>query len=163
MVLKAHHTVVSTLVSASAGWIAAAPLSTHGVIPAALRCDGPVTKLSSNSRAAMPFLSLASLLFVPVTKRQQAILIEMYQQRLCSRRTLAGRHVDRGSHLQERQMSFFLHLWLEGDDSSAWRGRVNDGMGGPSKAFEDEQTLLNFIRERLLSEYVVLPKRRGEA
>ena len=56
-------------------------------------------------------------------------------------------------------MSFFIHLWLEGEEAPAWRGRVNDGIGGHSRAFEDEQALLSFIRERLLKEYVMLPKR----
>ena len=61
--------------------------------------------------------------------------------------------------VHERQMSFFLHLWLEGRERPAWRGRVNDGDGGHSSAFEDEQALLDFIRIRLLKESIVLPRR----
>jgi len=67
----------------------------------------------------------------------------------------------KATRLQEHQMSFFIHLWLEGEAPPAWRGRVNDGSGGRSKAFEDEQALVNFIRERLLEEYIVLPKSTG--
>jgi hypothetical protein len=59
--------------------------------------------------------------------------------------------------VEERQMSFFIHLWLEGGERPSWRGRVNDGRGGCSMAFEDEQALLDFIRSRLLCESVVLP------
>src|ERR1700693_1406511 len=33
----------------------------------------------------------------------------------------------------------------------SWRGRVNDGDGGCSMVFEDEQALLSFIRSRLLN------------
>jgi hypothetical protein len=62
--------------------------------------------------------------------------------------------------LQERQLSFFIHLWLEGGDRPAWRGRVIDGDGGHSGAFEDEQTLLSFIRDRLSSASIELPNRR---
>ena len=65
----------------------------------------------------------------------------------------------KSTRLQEHQMSFFIHLWLEGEEAPAWRGRVNDGIGGHSRAFEDEQALLSFIRERMLKEYVMLPKR----
>jgi hypothetical protein len=53
--------------------------------------------------------------------------------------------------VDERQMSFFIHLWLECGERPAWRGRVNDGDGGHSSAFEDEQALLGFIRSRVLS------------
>jgi hypothetical protein len=63
----------------------------------------------------------------------------------------------------ERQMSFFIHLWLEGGEQPSWRGRVNDGDGGHSSAFEDEQALLSFIRSSLANESVVLPVRRGES
>jgi hypothetical protein len=65
--------------------------------------------------------------------------------------------------VDERQMSFFIHLWLEGGERPSWRGRVSDGEGGHSSAFEDEQALLGFIRSRLLNEAVVLPSRRGES
>jgi hypothetical protein len=64
--------------------------------------------------------------------------------------------------LQERQLSFFIHIWLESGDHPAWRGRVNDGDGGHSGAFEDEQALLSFIRERLWNAAIELPKHRGE-
>jgi hypothetical protein len=64
--------------------------------------------------------------------------------------------------LQERQLSFFIHLWLESGDIPSWRGRVKDGNGDRSGAFEDEQTLLSFIRERLSNASVELPKRRGD-
>lgn len=63
--------------------------------------------------------------------------------------------------VDEHQMSFFIHLWLEDGERPAWRGRVNDGDGGHSVAFEDEQALLGFIRSRLLDESIVLPRRRG--
>jgi hypothetical protein len=62
----------------------------------------------------------------------------------------------------ERQISLFIHLWLEGGERPSWRGRVKDGEAGHSSAFEDEQTLLNFIRSRLLNESVVLPPLRAE-
>jgi hypothetical protein len=65
--------------------------------------------------------------------------------------------------VDERQMSFFIHLWLEGGEHPSWRGRVNDGDGGHSSAFEDEQALLGFIRSRLLTESIVLPPRRAES
>jgi hypothetical protein len=64
--------------------------------------------------------------------------------------------------LDERQMSFFIHVWLESGERPSWRGRVNDGDGGHSVAFEDEQALLGFIRSRLANESVVLPRRRLE-
>jgi hypothetical protein len=72
------------------------------------------------------------------------------------------RETEMGSQefVHECQMSFFIHLWLEGGDRPAWRGRVNDGAGGHSIAFEDEQALLGFIRSRLLNESIVLPRRR---
>ena len=60
----------------------------------------------------------------------------------------------------ERQISFFIHLWLECGERPSWRGRVSDGEGRLSSAFEDEQALLGFIRSRLLNESVVLPQRR---
>jgi hypothetical protein len=65
--------------------------------------------------------------------------------------------------VDERQMSFFIHLWLEGGERPSWRGRVNDGDGGHSVAFEDEQALLGFIRSRLLNESIVLPQQRAES
>jgi hypothetical protein len=40
---------------------------------------------------------------------------------------------------------------------------VNDGDGGHSVAFEDEQALLGFIRSRLLNESIVLPQQRAES
>jgi hypothetical protein len=71
--------------------------------------------------------------------------------------------MDKSKLVHECQMSFFLHLWLEGGERPAWRGRVNDGDGGHSTAFEDEQALLGFIRKRLLNESVVLPERRSKS
>ena len=68
--------------------------------------------------------------------------------------------MDSETRFDERQMSFFIHLWLEGGERPAWRGRVNDGDGGHSGAFEDEQALLSFIRARLAKESVVLPQKR---
>jgi hypothetical protein len=65
--------------------------------------------------------------------------------------------------VDERQMTFFIHLWLECGERRSWRGRVNDGDGGRSSAFEDEQALLGFIRSRLRNESIVLPKRRESA
>jgi hypothetical protein len=65
--------------------------------------------------------------------------------------------------VDERQMSFFIHLWLEGGERPSWRGRVSDGEGGHSSAFEDEQALVTFIRKRLLNESIVLPMRRAES
>jgi hypothetical protein len=70
--------------------------------------------------------------------------------------------MDNAMCLDERQMSFFIHFWLEVGERPAWRGRVNDGDGGHSIAFEDEQALFDFIRGRLLKESVVLPQRRTE-
>jgi hypothetical protein len=65
--------------------------------------------------------------------------------------------------IDERQISFFLHLWLEDRERPAWRGRVNDGDGGHSIAFEDERALLWFIRDRLLNKSIVLPRRRADS
>jgi hypothetical protein len=65
--------------------------------------------------------------------------------------------------IDERQMSFFIHLWLEGGERPAWRGRVSDGDRGNSSAFEDERALLCFIRSCLANEAVVLPPRRSES
>ena len=41
-------------------------------------------------------------------------------------------------------------------------GRVIDGEGKNSGAFEDEEALLNFIRSRLLNESIALPWRRAD-
>jgi hypothetical protein len=65
--------------------------------------------------------------------------------------------------VDEHQVSFFIHLWLEDGDRPAWRGRVNDGDGGYSIAFEDEQALLGFIRTRLRKDSIVLPWQRTDA
>ena len=64
--------------------------------------------------------------------------------------------------VDERQVNFFIHLWLESGERPSWRGRVNDGEGGHSIAFQDEQALFGFIRARLLKESIVLPRRRRE-
>jgi hypothetical protein len=71
--------------------------------------------------------------------------------------------MDSHNCIEERQISFFIHLWLETGDRSAWRGRVSDGQGNCSTAFEDEQALLDFIRHRLSSACIVLPRRRGDS
>jgi hypothetical protein len=82
---------------------------------------------------------------------QQAILfLESPGSGLGSKRSVQQNQMGKSTRLQEHQMSFFIHLWLEGEEAPAWRGRVNDGIGGHSRAFEDEQALLSFIRERLL-------------
>jgi hypothetical protein len=65
--------------------------------------------------------------------------------------------------VHECQMSFFIHLWLEGGERPTWRGRVNDAGSGHSRVFEDEQALLGFIRTQLANESIVLPQRRGES
>jgi hypothetical protein len=65
--------------------------------------------------------------------------------------------------VHERQMSFFIHLWLEGGERPAWRGRVSDADGRHSSAFEDEQALLRFIRNCLQNESIVLPRRRAQS
>ena len=65
--------------------------------------------------------------------------------------------------VHECQMNFFIHLWLEDGERPVWRGRVSDGPGGHSAAFEDEQALLAFIRSRLRDESIVLPWWRGES
>jgi hypothetical protein len=71
--------------------------------------------------------------------------------------------MSREARVRERQMSFFIHLWMEGGERPAWRGRVIEGDGRHSGAFEDEQALLSFIRSRLLSESIVLPRRRADS
>jgi hypothetical protein len=70
--------------------------------------------------------------------------------------------MDSDNCIPECQISFFIHLWLERGDRTSWRGRVNDGDSGHSTAFEDEKTLLDFIRGRLSNEAVVLPRRRAK-
>jgi hypothetical protein len=75
----------------------------------------------------------------------------------------AQRRIGNDMSVDERQMSFFIHLWRENGERPTWRGRVNDGEGGHSLAFEDEQALLGFIRGRLLKESIALPKRRAES
>ena len=59
------------------------------------------------------------------------------------------------------ELSFVIHLWLEGRERPAWRGRVTESDGTRSGAFEDEDSLLGFIRGRLreVSE-VKLPVKR---
>jgi hypothetical protein len=65
------------------------------------------------------------------------------------------------TRVDEHQMSFFIHLWLETGERPRWRGRVKSDDGERSSAFEDEQTLLGFIRDCLAAESVVLPWRRS--
>ena len=45
------------------------------------------------------------------------------------------------------EVSFIIHLWLE--QGAHWRGRVSDGDGTKTCAFEDTDSLLAFIQERL--------------
>jgi hypothetical protein len=59
-------------------------------------------------------------------------------------------------------MSFVIHLWL--DPGPRWRGRVSDG--GDNHAFEDTDSLLAFIQERLQrasAARIALPTRRAQA
>jgi hypothetical protein len=56
------------------------------------------------------------------------------------------------------ETSLVIHLWMESNNS--WRGRVWDG--DIARHFDDEQTLLEFIGERLTSKSGVgLPPRRA--
>ena len=60
------------------------------------------------------------------------------------------------------EVSLVIHLWLEDHEISAWRGRVTDSDGSHSSAFEDEQSLLDFIRSRLREiSNIKLPKARS--
>jgi hypothetical protein len=64
----------------------------------------------------------------------------------------------------EDEMSFVIHLWLEDREHPAWRGRITDGDGAHSSAFEDEESLLGHIRGRLRAvSNVALPTRRSVA
>jgi len=59
------------------------------------------------------------------------------------------------------EMSFVIHLWLE--QGARWRGRVSVGGGADSHAFEDTDSLLAFIQERLQrasTSRAALPTRR---
>lgn len=60
------------------------------------------------------------------------------------------------------ELSFVIHLWLEDHGGHAWRGRVTESDGSHSGVFEDEDSLLGFIRSRLrqVSE-VELPQKRN--
>ncbi|ESW93819.1 hypothetical protein X770_00945 [Mesorhizobium sp. LSJC269B00] len=64
--------------------------------------------------------------------------------------------------VDEVQMSFVVHLWLKDPASREWRGRVTHD-GSEYHAFDDEQRLLDFIRERLRAADVLLPARRSQA
>jgi hypothetical protein len=60
-------------------------------------------------------------------------------------------------------MSFVIHLWLE--QSVRWRGRVSVGGGADRHAFEDTDSLLAFIQERLqraCASRAALPTRRAQ-
>lgn len=66
----------------------------------------------------------------------------------------------RGVH--EEQVSFVVHLWLENGEQPIWRGRVTESNGAHSHAFEDVDSLLGFIRNRLREvSDVTLPERRS--
>lgn len=59
----------------------------------------------------------------------------------------------------EGDMSFFIHLWLEHRDRNVWRGKATDGDN--EHWFEDGNSLLTFIENRLRIEHgVSLPRRR---
>jgi hypothetical protein len=49
------------------------------------------------------------------------------------------------------ETSFVIHLWIE--PGSFWRGRVSDGE--EERHFEDGQTLLEFIEDRLITKFGV--------
>jgi hypothetical protein len=70
--------------------------------------------------------------------------------------------MDNDTRLDECQMSFFLHIWREDGERPSCRGRVHDGDGGHSSVFEDEYTLLSFIRGRLSRESIAMPWRQTE-
>ena len=64
--------------------------------------------------------------------------------------------------VQEAEVSFVIHLWLEGGEHPIWRGRVRESNGAHSNAFEDWNSLLGFIRTRLREvSDVTLPERRS--
>ena len=59
------------------------------------------------------------------------------------------------------EVSLVIHVWLENQDRPAWRGRVTQSDGSHSGAFEDEETLIEFIRSRLRDiSTVILPRMR---
>jgi hypothetical protein len=58
------------------------------------------------------------------------------------------------------ETSIVIHLWIEPD--GFWRGRVSDG--DAERHFEDGQTLVEFIGDRLVTRFgVALPARRLQA
>ena len=58
------------------------------------------------------------------------------------------------------ETSIVIHLWIEPD--GFWRGRVADG--DTQRHFEDGQTLMKFIADRLLTNFgVALPTHQVEA
>lgn len=64
--------------------------------------------------------------------------------------------------VQEDEVSFVVHLWLERGERTIWRGRVTESNGAHSNAFEDEDSLLGFIRNRLREfSDVTLPEKRS--
>ena len=63
-----------------------------------------------------------------------------------------------GQDAQETHKSFVIHLWFE--TGRHWRGRIRDDKG--HRAFEDGQSLLGFIQNRLHEESdVTLPARQS--
>ena len=63
---------------------------------------------------------------------------------------------------QVQEMSFVIHLWLEKGERPAWRGRVTDVDGTDLRAFEDTQSLLDFIQDRLrMASQITLPALRS--
>ena len=58
------------------------------------------------------------------------------------------------------ETTMVIHLWIEPD--GFWRGRVADG--DTQRHFEDGQTLMKFIADRLLTNFgVALPTHQVEA
>lgn len=61
-----------------------------------------------------------------------------------------------------QEMSFIIHLWLENGERPTWRGRVTDVDGKDLRAFEDAQSLLEFIQNRLrTASQIALPSIRS--
>jgi hypothetical protein len=117
-----------------------------------------VTKPLQAANASVLARFCVGALTVPVARRRWPILRNELQKLTPVRDIEIGNNM----RIQEHQMSFFIHLWLEDGEHPLWRGRVNDGDGGHSIAFENEEVLLEFIRSRLLKESVVLPRRPAD-